>query len=71
MKDGRLEIVAAPERAAIIERENNVALLGHHLVPQKSFVVPFVQNVLHAGAAVHLDQHRIFFDGSKFGGLIV
>src|ERR1700722_6939071 len=34
--NGLLKKVAAPRRAAIVERKNNVALLGHQLMPQKS-----------------------------------
>src|SRR6202166_5434067 len=40
--NGLLKKMPASRRAAIIERKNNVALLRHQLMPEKSRALPFI-----------------------------
>src|ERR1700733_2104989 len=57
---GLLEKMPASCRAAIIKRKNNVTLLSHHLMPQKSRAAPFIHPHLDVRAAVGINQHWIF-----------
>src|SRR6202790_3549303 len=47
-------------RAAIIERENQVAFLGHHLEPKKVVRSPGIPHFLGPWPAIYGDQHGIF-----------
>ena len=58
----RLESRAANTAAAIVEREHDVAVLGEILMEE---VAPGIAHALHAGTAVHIDEHRITFAGSE------
>src|SRR6202171_6799519 len=55
-----LKEMPASRRAAIVERKNNVTLLSHQLMPQKSRPQPLIRDHLHVRAAVRINQHWIF-----------
>ena len=48
--------------AAIVEREHDVAVLRQVLVEQ---VAPRVLHALHAGSAIHVDEHRVALAGAE------
>ena len=61
--------MAAAERSAIIERENEKAFFGHHLEPEKIRSAPLVAHILDLRAAVNIDHYGIFSRGVEIGRL--
>src|SRR5437879_3163201 len=54
------ESMSAPRRATIIQRENNVTLLRHELVPQEIGSAPAVADNLSVRPAIGVSEHRVF-----------
>ena len=59
--DWRLERVAAPGRAAIVQRQDKVAVLRQQLVEQETAAAPGVHHELRMRPAVERENRRIFF----------
>src|SRR5437867_1434498 len=59
--------VYASSHASIVERPDDEAARGHHLVPETAGATPLVHHDLAVRAAVHVEQHRVLLARAEIG----